>query len=152
MTKVIKKSTAIPKLVSAGIQVAIDRGLIDLIGSRLHKLPAGVVTILGTLLYAAVHGWSYFSNTSDAVQSWEPGTVEIIGAAVMVVTEIAARLASAEKTVDGQVVSASKAEKMKQINGQPSPLITPTISPDSATFPNNNGQTNVGTMTDISQK
>lgn len=137
MTKVIKKSAAIPKLISAGIQVAIDRGLIDLIGSVLHKLPAGVVTIIGTLLYAIVHAWSYYSNTSDAVQSWEPGTVEIIGAVVMVVTEIAARLASAQKTTDGKVVSATKAEKMKNMNGQPSPIVMKPVE-TTTTMPHHN--------------
>lgn len=140
MTKVIKKGAALPKLISAGIQVAIDRGMIDLIGSALHKLPAGVVTIIGTLLYAAVHGWSYYSNTSDAVTTWDPGTVEIIGAVVLVLTEVAARLASAEKTVDGKVVSATKAKQITQMNGQPAKIMmVPVDTSTRQKHQNNNG-------------
>jgi|GEM_PF-6741445 len=148
MTKVIGKSAAIPKAISALIQIAIDRGLIDLVGSVLHKLPAGVVTIIGTLLYAAVHGWSYFSNTSPVDDAWSLGTQEIIGVAVMIATEVAARLASAEKTEDGKVISASKAEKLRK-TATPVDSTTITTTPQktnqSATMP-------YGQMTDISRK
>lgn len=114
MTRTLKKAAGIPLLISALIKIAIDRGVVDLIGSKLHRLPPGVAVGIATALYAIVHGWSYFSNTSETVQAWEPGWLEVAAGISALLVEVLARFASArsgDDSADGEVKSQTKMDK-----------------------------------------